>query len=176
MGLQRVWHDWGTELNWTEISGREHSPIHQQITGLKIYWAWPHPSEQDPVSLLVSLSHQETCISLLSFSIIRQTESHNHRKLTNLITWTTALSNSMKLWAMLHVELPKMEGSWWRVLTKCGPLEKGMANHFHILALRTPWMVWKGKKIWHWKTIVNNTVLHIWKLLRDWILKVVITR
>ena len=24
-----------------------------------------------------------------------------HRKLTNLITWTTALSNSMKLWAML---------------------------------------------------------------------------
>ena len=26
--------------------------------------------------------------------------NHNHRKLTNLITWTTALSNSMKLWAM----------------------------------------------------------------------------
>ena len=30
----------------------------------------------------------------------RQTENHNHRKLTNLITWTTALSNSMKLWAI----------------------------------------------------------------------------
>ena len=30
----------------------------------------------------------------------RQTENHHHRKLTNLITWTTALSNSMKLWAM----------------------------------------------------------------------------
>ena len=29
-----------------------------------------------------------------------QSENHNHRKLTNLITWTTALSNSMKLWAM----------------------------------------------------------------------------
>ena len=27
----------------------------------------------------------------------RQTENHNHRKLTNLITWTTALSNTMKL-------------------------------------------------------------------------------
>ena len=26
-----------------------------------------------------------------------------------------------------------MDGSWWRVLTKCGPLEKGMANHFSIL-------------------------------------------
>ena len=27
----------------------------------------------------------------------RQNENHNHRKPTNLITWTTALSNSMKL-------------------------------------------------------------------------------
>ena len=35
---------------------------------------------------------------------------------------------------------------WWRVLTKCGSLEKGMTNHFSILALRTPWTVWKGKK------------------------------
>ena len=33
---------------------------------------------------------------------------------------------------------PKMDESWWRVLTKCGPLEKGMENHFSILALRTP--------------------------------------
>jgi len=31
----------------------------------------------------------------------RQTENYNHRKLTNLITWTTVLSNSMILWAML---------------------------------------------------------------------------
>ena len=29
----------------------------------------------------------------------------------------------------------KMAGSWWRGLTECGPLEKGMANHFSILAL-----------------------------------------
>ena len=39
-----------------------------------------------------------------------------------------------------------MGGLWWRVLTKCGPLEKGMASHFSILALRTPCTVWKGKK------------------------------
>ena len=32
---------------------------------------------------------------------------------------------------------PKMGRSWWRGLTECGPLEKGMANHFSILALRT---------------------------------------
>ena len=46
-----------------------------------------------------SLPHQEASISLLSFFIRGQTENHNHRKLTNLITQTTALFNSMKLWA-----------------------------------------------------------------------------
>ena len=46
---------------------------------------------------------------------------------------------------------PKMHESWWRVLTKCGCLEKRMANLFSILTLRTPWTVWKDKKIWHWK-------------------------
>ena len=37
-----------------------------------------------------------------------------------------------------HVGPSKMDGWWWRVLTKCNPLEKGMANHFSILALRIP--------------------------------------
>ena len=37
-----------------------------------------------------------------------------------------------------HVGPPKMDRSWWRVLKKHGPLEKVMANHFSILALRTP--------------------------------------
>ena len=38
----------------------------------------------------------------------------------------------------LLFNMPKMNRSWWRGLTECGPLEKGMANHFSILALRTP--------------------------------------
>ena len=51
-------------------------------------------------------------------------------------TRTTALSNSMKV---SHARgQPKTGGSWWRGLTECGPLEKGMANHFSILALRNP--------------------------------------
>ena len=57
----------------------------------------------------------------------RQNENHNHRKLIKLITWTTALSNSMKQ------GLPKTDGLWWRVLTKCGPLEKGMVNQYCCL-------------------------------------------
>ena len=32
-------------------------------------------------------------------------------------------------------------------------MEKEMATHFSILALRTPWTVWKGKKIEHWKIL-----------------------
>ena len=49
----------------------------------------------------VSLSHQKAPISLSSFSIRGQTDwKPQSQKLTNLITWPTALSNSMKLWAM----------------------------------------------------------------------------
>ena len=62
--------------------------------------AWA--SEQDPIFPSVSLSHQEASIaSYSSSSEGRQTENNCHRKLTNLTIWTTALSNSLKLWAML---------------------------------------------------------------------------
>ena len=70
--------------------------------------------------------------------------NHNHRKLVNLITWTTALSNSMKL---SHARGATQDG---RVMVersdRMWSMEKGMANHFSILAFRTPWTVWKGKK------------------------------
>ena len=71
-------------------------------------------------------------------------------ELIKLITWTTAFSNLMKLWAMpcraTQDRLVMVESS-----DKRGPLEKGIANDFSILALRTPRTVWKGKKIRHWK-------------------------
>ena len=57
-----------------QTTGSEHSPAHQQKIELKIYWAWPHPSEQDPDSPIISLSHQEASTSLFSFSIRGQTE------------------------------------------------------------------------------------------------------
>ena len=75
--------------------------VDEQGCGLKIYWAWPRPTEQDPVSPSVRLCHQEVSISLLSFPIRGQTEwKPQSQKLIKLITWTTALSNSMKLWTM----------------------------------------------------------------------------
>ena len=49
---------------------------------------------------------------------------------------------------------PKAYGSWWRVLTKCSPLEKGMANYFSILASRTLWTVWEGEKKKAWSYLI----------------------
>ena len=77
-------------------------------------------------------------------AIARQNENHNHRKLIKLITWTKPCLTQWNC-EPCREGPPKMDGSWWRVLTKCGPLEKRMAKHFSILALRTSWTVWKGK-------------------------------
>ena len=54
------------------------------------------------------------------------------------ITWTTALSNSMKLWAMPY--RATQDGQWVMVESsdKTWSTKRGMANHFSILALRTP--------------------------------------
>ena len=41
---------------------------------------------------------------------------------------------------------PKTDGSCWRVLTKCGMLEKGTANHFSILALKPHEQYEKAKR------------------------------
>ena len=60
-------------------------PTLEQKIGLKIYWTWPRPSEQDPDSPSVSLFHEEASISLLSFSIRGQTDW----KLPTPITFTT---------------------------------------------------------------------------------------
>ena len=98
--------------------GKEHSPNHQQKIGLKIYWAWPHSSEQDPDSSIASPSPQEASTSLLSLSIRVQTEWKPQSQKTNKrITWITALSNSMKRWAysrrkLIHNKMLSFFRSW----------------------------------------------------------------
>ena len=66
-----------------QTTGREHSSTFQRKIGLKTYWAWPSPSEQDPVSPSVSLSHQEASISLLPFSIRGKTDWKPQTQKTN---------------------------------------------------------------------------------------------
>ena len=77
-----------------KTTGREHSPAHQQKIGLKMVL----PIRTRPSLPSVSFSIRKLPkASYPSPAEGRQTENHNHRKLNNLIT---ALSNSMKLWAM----------------------------------------------------------------------------
>ena len=91
-----------------QTTGREHSPAHQQKIGLKVYWAWPRPSEQDPVFPTVSLSHQEASISSYpSPSDGRQNENHSHRKLIKPITWTTALYHLYS--ALIPLDIPVLD-------------------------------------------------------------------
>ena len=102
----------------------EHSLTHSQKIRLQICWACPYPPKQGPVLFTASLSHQEACTGFLSSSILilaqssyphpsegRQkkqelqshgvrNENHNHRKLTKMIVWITALCNLMKLWTI----------------------------------------------------------------------------
>ena len=129
-----------------QTTGREHSPTHQQEIGLKIYWAWPCPPDQDLVFPTASPSHQDVRL----WTPIPQRAD---------IMETTIRENEPKWWPCItqwnfepcHIGPPKTAGLWQRDMTKRGSLEKEMANHFSILALRTPWTVWKGKNIWHWK-------------------------
>ena len=58
-------------------------------------------------------------------------------------------TSSKRTYAVLRSAAPRAPapGHCWPV----PPQEKGAANHFSILALRTLWTVLKGKKVGHWK-------------------------
>ena len=96
--------------------------------------------------------------------------------MTSPTQWTWAWVNFRSWWwigrpGMLHFVGLQRVGHDWTTELNWTRLKKGMTNHFSILALRTPWTVWKGKKIYdierwtpgsvqaHWK--VPNTLLEI---------------
>ena len=99
-------------------------------------------------TLPCSLPSPEVCSNSHPLKSIRgQTEwKPQSQKTTN---WSHGLQTCLTQWNYdpCCVGPPKTDGSWWRVLTKHGPLENRTTNHFSILALRIPWTVWKGKKI-----------------------------
>ena len=90
---------------------------------------------------------------------------------TAALLWQRGLRNSMKLWAVLckttqdRMVIVKSSDKMW------SPGEKN-GNPTSILAARTPWKAWKGKKIRHWKMSplgwkVSNMLLrkNKWQLL-----------
>ena len=142
MGLLRVRHDWATSL-W-----------------LFTFMHWRRKWQPTPVFLPGESQGQQ---SLVGCHLWGRTESDMTVKCAsiNIITWTTALSNSIKLWSILG-RTTQADGSWWRVLTKCGPLEKRMTTHFSVLALRTPWSILTAvhriTKRHYWATELNWTI------------------
>ena len=71
----------------------------------------------------------------------------------NIQPWRTPflILNHSALPCAVLIVASWLEYKSWRVLIKHGPLEKEMENHFSILALRTPWTVWKrGEKAFPW--------------------------
>ena len=82
---------------WPPVNNREGTQLHPSPENwIKNLLSMTPPIRRRP-SFPLSQSHQEVSISLSSFSIRGQAENHSPRKLTNVITWTTALSNSIKL-------------------------------------------------------------------------------
>ena len=80
----------------------------------------------------------------------RQNENHNYRKLTKLFTWITALSNSMKLWAMPH--MAKQDGQVMvESSDKTWSTRKRNDKPLQYSCLENTMNSMKSKKIWHWK-------------------------
>ena len=99
---------------------------------------------------------KQICFQILN--PLFQNHVSNHRKLTKMITWLTALCNSMKLWAMSCRAIHRTDRSWWRVdkIWSAGegngkPLQKSCLEQEY-------WTVWKDKTLTVWKDkhLTNN--------------------
>ena len=90
----------------------------------------------------------------------RQNENHNHRKLIKLITWTTALSNSMKLWATPC----RATQDWWVMVKSSdktwstGESERKKVKKLsHARLFVTPWAVACTKLLCPWDFLGKST-------------------
>ena len=117
-----------------QTTGREHTPPVNRKADWRFTGHGPaHQNKtQFPPQPLI-LHHQRT--DRLKTTITENQPTWSHGPQPCLTQWN---------YEPCRVGPPKTDGSWWRGLTKRGPLEKGMANHFSILALRTPWTVWNS--------------------------------
>ena len=85
-----------------------------------------------------------------SFSVLLYPKTHTWDSSSNACPWVLELLCSGAP-GSLH-------------LPECGPLKKGMANHFSVLALRAPWTVWKGIRVqaeWKPQSQKTNQIDHM---------------
>ena len=137
---------------------REHSATHQQKVGLKIYWAWSCQGSKtqfsaQPVPPIRKLAQtpypfpsegRQKKQELQSHSL--QNENHNPWKLTKMITWITALCNSVELW---DTACRATQDRWVMVESSDKTWSPGEGNGklLQYACFENPRTVWKGKKI-----------------------------
>ena len=155
LGVEACWH----KLFWRRLTFGLRSNYREGTQ--------PYPSTENWIKDLLStalqnknqfppqsVSHQEDSLSLLALPIREQTEWKPQLQKTNqkLITWTTALSNSMKLWAM---PCSSTQDGWVMVEISDKTWSTGEGNGKPLLysCHENPMNTMKmKKKIWHWKT------------------------
>ena len=131
MGLQRVGHDWATELNWmfrflANISCYEFSSCKREITILiaNMWWAYSLGAQS---CLVIAYSYEDNMFTML---------------------WDKGQDKDLdtKIWANEETKgvqtvkrLPTMRESWVQSLGREDPLEKEMATHSSTLAWKIPW-------------------------------------
>ena len=138
--LPRIWHLCRGNLFYERTIDTRLYPTYKVRSGAALCWSSceeiPHvQGKRNPSKIVGAERGHQRADTLKPQSQKTSQSDHMDHSLVSL--------NETK---PCHVGPPKMEGLCWRGLTECGPLEKGMANHFSILALRIPWTVWKGKK------------------------------
>ena len=148
MGSQRVGHDWVAELTDNIYT------FHLQNVVFLLLYTRQHFHHQKCVSLttmlLIPFSH--SCLPTASSSpVITPTLFSVSMRLfylvwfAHLFCWLFVFLYCMYDWNQIvfvfTCVLSSFLVSLWDYFYY---LEKGMANHFSILALRTPWTVWKG--------------------------------
>ena len=98
------------------------------------------------IELVMLSNHFILCCPLLLLPsivpTIRVFSSESALHIRWLKYWCFDISPSSEYLGLIFFRI-----DWFDLLGVHGPLEKGMANHFSILASRTPWTVWKGLKM-----------------------------
>ena len=125
-----------------QTTGREYSPTHQQKIGLRFTkHGLPtnaRPSFPHSQSLPSGSLHQPLIL------IHQRADRMGNTVTENKLKWLHGSQPCVTQWNSkpCHVGPPKTVGSWWRALTKCGPLETEMANDSAFL----PWDPIDGMK------------------------------
>ena len=79
--------------------GKEHNTIHQQIIGLKLYWAHLCPPEQDPVPF-----KQEAYRSLSASSVTREQTEERRRITIPWLEWKSHHRKFSSVQSLSHVQ------------------------------------------------------------------------